>query len=197
MTDPVHGPARRFPPDGAGSGASGREQSGNRPQTSGPAHRRDPRLAALSLCSDGANVLLLPAAAPCSGLRRLPSAEPRSGEGLADACRRAVAGPLHVTPEVGGLRLLVELTMVDAADAARCENHPLHWVLAVFLCGLPTSGSLPGGAGWLPVHTLTGRDVLETDLRFIGDALRAGPYARYRRVHVRVQAGRLVVLRYA
>jgi len=200
---------------GADSGRSGRDAAG-------AASPPRPRQVALGLCADGGRVLLLRRArAPYAGLWSLPAAGPRAGEGLADACRRAVGLPLGLVPEVVALRLLVAVAPDRGAGApggaqpgsgppapgggAACGPPPPagrsasapRWVVAVFLCRLPAGTPLPGRAAWLPADALPEGDVMATDRRFVADALSGGPYAVFRRARVRWDLRGPVVLDYA
>jgi 8-oxo-dGTP diphosphatase len=149
---------------------------------------------ALGLCTDPKDrvLLLLRPRDPYGGLWSLPGGKREGEEGLADACRRELREELGRAVEVGGLRLLVDETL-EPEDG----GPPSRWIVAVFACRVPADGGgLPPGVAWVPREALDGLELIPTDRLFLDDALRPGPYARFRQARVRLRAGRPEVLSY-
>ncbi len=147
---------------------------------------------ALGLCVTGEQVLLLLRPKdPYGGLWSLPGGKRESGEGLAAACRRELQEELGCAAAVGGLRLLVDETLVAE------DGRPLgRWILGIFAFALAEGASLPEGVRFFALADLDGLEMIPTDRRFIRDALASGSYGRFRRVQALLRNGRPEVITY-
>lgn len=141
---------------------------------------------ALALCLRGGHVLLARRrSGPAAGLWALPAARPRPGEGWPAACLRS----LSPAPDPGvdpPLRLLVQMEPAAAGGP--------RFLVAVFRC--PEPSRVPPGGAWHPAADLPAEGVLDTDRRFLADALLPGPHAPFRQALVLWGPGRPRVLRY-